>query len=101
MGSTKCYRCGTCCKNYIALVPKTKESDLSPDFLDKYSETHTFAEVDQYISENSQPMGEICPWLVEDDIGVYSCAVYEHRSSQCRDYPSCDCKIGKAIRGIL
>lgn len=93
--NTKCYRCGTCCKGFIALVPKTKESDLSPEFLEEYGKTHTDEELFQYIEENSQDMGEVCPWLIEDTDDFCSCAVYEHRSSQCREYPGCDCKIGR------
>lgn len=92
----KCYRCGSCCKSMINIIPATEESDLSPDFLEEFANTHTQEELQAYLLRHSEPMGEVCKWLIEPGNGKpCSCRVYEHRPSTCRDYPDTDCNIGK------
>lgn len=94
-----CYRCGTCCRGFFAVVPKTEDVDLSPEFLERLSQEKSMKEIAEYISENSQPMGATCVWLGYNEDGAAFCKVYEHRSADCRNYPGGDCKIGKHLKG--
>ena len=98
MEDFKCFRCGSCCKGFFAFVPKTEDADLSPEFLEAYYEREGFVATKAYIDANSQPMGEVCPWLLENEDGTCSCKVYEHRSSNCRNYPgTAYCNLGEYI----
>lgn len=92
----KCYQCGFCCKGFLGIVPKTRDSNLSPDFLHELESTNGLEYVLSYIDNNSELMADPCKWLVEGLDGKCFCDVYEHRSSNCRDYPNGFCNIGKA-----
>lgn len=97
MPENKCYRCGMCCRGYIAIVPKNKDSNLSPEYIESFIENHGFDYALSYIDENSELMGDPCKWLIINEDGLCSCSVYENRSSDCRNYPGGDCKVGKTI----
>ena len=98
----KCYRCGSCCITPVAMVPVTKESDISTDFLDSLRESHSPEYVDEYSEKHSMFLGGVrCPWLIDEENGTTTCAVHEKRGSDCRNYPdpttgSIYCKVGKA-----
>ena len=82
------------------MVPATKDSNLSPDFLESLHDTHGFEYVDAYLDDHAIFQGERCQWLVDNDDGTTTCSVYDIRSSDCRDYPdpttgSTYCKVGK------
>ena len=88
-----CFRCGYCCSS-LAVIPKTKDSDISPDKLAslsieesiKYTEEHC-----HFTGADNQP----CGWLEQVSETSYVCSVYEHRGSCCRDYcADQQCKIG-------
>jgi len=85
-----CFRCGRCCKGFIAIVPKKDDSDLSPDFL----ESMDFDEKERYVEENHEFQGEKCKWLDDTDIQC-TCKAYDRRSSDCRNHCADHvCKIG-------
>jgi hypothetical protein len=83
--STKiCLRSGQCCSGYLAFVPKTYESDLSPSVVNSLPDT----EVDDYLEKHIEPMGKPCKWLVRDELTTEAaCKVHTRKSSQCLDYP--------------
>lgn len=96
----KCYRCGSCCGNFSAMVPATKDSDLSPDYLDKLRGEHGEEYVMDYFDEHAIFQGVRCKWLVDAEDGTTICSIYEKRGSDCRNYPdpttgSTYCKVGK------
>ena len=95
----KCHRCGTCCKNFNAIVPKNESSDLSPGFLEKLEETHGYDYMMDYIDKNSVLYGERCEWLKDGADGTTTCLAYERRSTDCRNWPylqlSSECPVGK------
>jgi len=94
-----CYRCGSCCHEMVAMVPKDESSNLSPDFLANLEKSHGFDYVDEYIDNNSVLQGMRCQWLRDEPDGTTTCLVYEKRSSDCRNYPdptiTSFCRVGK------
>lgn len=81
-----CTQCGKCCLNYadggLAVAP----SDL------EHWATHR-PDISAYVVEGeiwfSPETGERltrCPWL-EEQAGVYGCAIYRDRPEDCRSYP--------------
>ena len=95
----KCFRCGTCCKGFIALVPKTLESNLSESFLEQYGEENGFDAMFEYVESNSEPQGDRCKWLEDNSDGTTTCTAYERRGSDCSNYPEQlifdYCRVGK------
>ncbi len=89
----KCFKCGKCCDSYMGMVPKTKDDDLSPEFLNKME----FNEISKYLDNHSELMGHPCKWLLKVENGLFKCTVYKNRSSDCRNYPEGegDCRVGK------
>ena len=53
MEDFKCFRCGNCCKGFLAFVPKTEDADLSPEFLEAYYEREGFEATKAYMDANS------------------------------------------------
>lgn len=85
-----CYQCGSCCRGFINLIPKTKDSNLHPKFLENLGD-----EVYNYLDKHCEPMGKKCKWLKQDNChSSATCSVYEHRGSTCRDYDFEFCNVG-------
>lgn len=79
-----CLRSGQCCSGHFAFVPKTEDSDLSPDLVDNLP----FDTVNDYLQKHAEPMDTPCKWLVRDEETTEAtCKVHSIKSSQCRDYP--------------
>lgn len=96
----KCYRCGSCCGNFSAMVPASETSDLSPDFLEKLRVEYGDEYVMTYFDEHAMFQGERCEWLINETDGSTTCSLYEMRGSDCRNYPdptagSTYCRVGK------
>lgn len=97
----KCYRCGSCCKATVAMVPATKESDISPDLIESLYKSHCSDYVNDYLDKHSMfAGGGRCQWLIDEEDGTTTCAVHDKRGSDCRNYPdptsgSTYCKVGK------
>ena len=95
----KCYRCGTCCKNFNAIVPKNKSSDLSPEFLANLEVKYGYKHMMEYIDNNSILYGERCKWLKDNSDGTTTCLAYERRSTDCRNWPylqlTTHCPVGR------
>ena len=92
---TICYRCGMCCHGYLAAVPKTTESNLSPGFLSAYEAEHG-DKIVAYVYNNAVMMSDPCQWLIKNEDGTTTCSAYCRRSSDCRNYPgTAECKVGK------
>ena len=85
-----CYRCGKCCREFMATVPKHETSNLSEEFLDRMS----FEEEQAYLEANCEFQGEKCKWL--DDSGIQcTCLAYDRRGSDCVRYcEHQECKVG-------
>ena len=83
----KCFRCGACCKNFNAIVPKNKRSDLSPAFLEALEKKRGYDRMMKYIDGNSVLYGERCKWLKDEKDGSTTCLAYERRSADCRNWP--------------
>ena len=95
----KCYRCGTCCHDVYATVPKDISSDLSPNFLKALEEKEGREAVIDYFDNNGVlPMGR-CYWLKDEPDGTTTCLAHDRRGDDCRNYPdptlSKICKVGK------
>jgi len=69
------------------MIPKYKNSDLSPDFLDYLEMTFGFNYLCDYIDENSEQLEGRCKWLKDNDDGTTICIAYNRRNIECRDYP--------------
>ena len=91
-----CYRCGSCCKGLLALIPRTSKSNLSPDLLEELGMKYGSDYVDSYINDNSEFMEDRCKWLQENPDGTAKCLVHDYRSSHCRDYPGSSCNVGRS-----
>ena len=92
----ECYRCGTCCRGYFAIVPKYFDADISPSNVEFIEIMYGYTYLKDYLEEYSEFCVSRCKWLVDNEDGTTSCAVYERRSSSCRNYPDNDvCRIGK------
>jgi hypothetical protein len=71
------------CTNMLAVVPKTAESNLKPDYL----QTLSVDEKITYMEEHSEQIGTPCKWLVRDEVTTEAtCKVYDHRGRDCRNY---------------
>ena len=92
-----CHRCGTCCKDFLATVPKHVDSDLSPDHLNSMELDAAMA----YLDEHAEMQGVRCRWLIDNEDGTCSCGAYERRSEDCRNYPDLTvqtrCKVGEHV----
>lgn len=90
-----CYRCGSCCKGTINLIPKTENSNLSPKFIIELIEEKGLSETYDYIDNNTEEMGPICKWLKQNSPNEKACClVYNLRGSSCIDYDSDYCNVG-------
>lgn len=94
----KCFRCGRCCNGYLAQIPKTKEVNLSPKFLEEME----LLEALRYVEIHSELMDSPCKWLQKNADGKFKCLVYANRSSNCRNYPEGegDCRVGKYLEEL-
>ena len=88
-----CFRCGRCCREAIATVPKHETSDLSPEHIDKFE---TFEEEYEYLEQNCEPLGKKCKWLDDSKVEA-TCLAYDRRGSDCRNYPGNPCKVGPLV----
>ena len=96
-----CYRCGTCCKGFNAIVPKEESSNLSPDYLNELERLHGNDYAMAYIRNNSVIQDKRCQWLHEEEDNTTTCLAYERRSPDCRNYPDYTlqsfCPVGKKL----
>ena len=96
-----CYRCGSCCNGFQAIVPKGESSNLSPEHLNELERLHGAAYAMDYIKNNSVIQEERCQWLQGDKSQGTVCLAYERRSSDCRNYPDYtlqpECQVGKNL----
>lgn len=105
-----CFRCGYCCRGSFAIIPKTKNSDLSRTHFEYLEEKYGIDFAKNYIAKNSESLYQIhlanktgelpkyklpCKWLVQEYFevsGEYaklspsSCKVYGKRSGTCTNY---------------
>ena len=89
-----CLRCGHCCRSYIVIIPKDKNSDLSPEFLESYQKQHGQKALREYIDKNHTIYASKCKYLEQERYSnvdgfphsTSSCSVYSNRSSCCREY---------------
>jgi Fe-S-cluster containining protein len=91
MSGQTCFQCGNCCRNYFCIVPKNEDSNLSDEFLQQYSDEHSYEATQEYINQNQQIQGEKCKWLHQnysikqgDNFNeVAYCTAYNRRSNMC------------------
>ena len=86
-----CFRCGTCCCEMMATVPKYETSDLSPD-----KEFDSYEAESEYMEQNCEFQGKKCKWL-DDSTVETTCLAYERRGDDCRNYPGKSCKVGPLV----
>lgn|GEM_PF-3626519 len=100
MNKIKCHRCGTCCRSFLATIPKYETSDLSPGFLRGLREEFGEEYAAEYWRKNSEKQEKRCKWLRDEADGTTSCAAYARRSAECADFPEYkyhrECRIRKA-----
>lgn len=80
----KCMRSGQCCNGYLAFVPKHEHSDISPAKID----TIKYKDIQGYLDEHMEPMGDPCKWLERDTLtSEATCLAHTRKASMCIDYP--------------
>ena len=86
-----CFRCGTCCREMMATVPKHETLDLSPD-----KEFDSYEAEFEYMEQNCEFQGVKCKWLDDTQVEC-TCLAYERRGDDCRNYPGNPCKVGPLV----
>ena len=98
-----CYRCGTCCSGFSAIVPKDETSNLNPAYLEELEALHDREYAYHYMVTNSVVQDYRCQWLQDNDDHTTTCTAYERRHLECRIFPGylvdSHCPIGKDPSG--
>ena len=97
MSEKKCQRCGLCCKStFFALTDVHYDDDIKE--IGRWAQYHG-VQITRYTVDGIDRLGinipGECKFLVKDNDGMYSCAIYEKRPEICKQYFCKRCEINE------